>query len=92
MSIKVTLPTALTRHTEGKKNFDSGAKNLLGLLADIAHNFPALSSHIRDEQGHLRRFINVYVNDEDIRFMGGESYSFQDGDEIMLIPSIAGGR
>jgi molybdopterin synthase sulfur carrier subunit len=92
MTIHVTLPTAFTRHTEGKKTFDSAAKNLPGLLTDIDQTFPALAAQIKDEQGQLRRFINIYVNDEDIRFLGGEAYAFQDGDEVMLIPSIAGGR
>ncbi len=91
MSIKVTLPAAFVRHTEGKKNFSSAAENLPGLLTDIDQTFPALSAQIKDEQGQLRRFINIYVNDEDIRFLGGETYAFQDGDEVMLIPSIAGG-
>ncbi len=91
MSIKVTLPAAFIRHTGGRKHFDSTAQNLPGLLTDIDHTFPALSTQIKGEDGKLRRFINIYVNDEDIRFLGGETYAFQDGDEIMLIPSIAGG-
>ena len=91
IKIKVVLPTAFIRHTEGRKNFDSTAENLPGLIADIDESFPALSTQIKDESGKLRRFINIYVNDEDIRFLGGDAYSFQDGDEVMLIPSIAGG-
>ena len=91
MSIKVTLPTAFVRHTDGRKHFNSAASNLPGLIADIDQTFPALSTQIKDEEGKLRRFINIYVNDEDIRFLGGDSYAFQDGDEVMLIPSIAGG-
>lgn len=91
MPIKVLLPAAFTRHTDGRKNFDSAAENLPGLLADIDVAFPALSTQIKDENGKLRRFINIYINDEDIRFLGGETYTFQDGDEVMLIPSIAGG-
>jgi molybdopterin synthase sulfur carrier subunit len=92
MPIKVMLPTAFTRHTDGRKQFDSVAENLHGLLADIDQTFPALSTQIKDEDGKLRRFINIYVNEEDIRFLGGDSYAFQDGDEVMLIPSIAGGH
>ena len=65
--------------------------NLPALLADIDQTFPALSTQIKDEDGKLRSFINIYINDEDIRFLGGETYAFQDGDEVMLIPSIAGG-
>ncbi len=91
MSVKVVLPTALARHTDGKKSFESDAENLLGLLAEFDAKFPALAQNVKDENGKLRRFINVYINDEDIRFLGGESHPFEDGDEVMLIPSIAGG-
>lgn len=91
MSIKVTLPTALARHTDGQKSFSSDASNLTGLIAEFDTKYPALSANVKDEHGKLRRFINVYVNDEDIRFLGGESHAFEDGDEVMLIPSIAGG-
>ncbi len=92
MSIKVVLPTAFTRHTDGKKQLDSTAANLPALLTEIDATFPALATQIKDENGKLRKFINIYINDEDIRFLGGDSYAFQDGDEVMLIPSIAGGR
>ena len=91
MSVKIVLPTALARHTDGQKSFDSQASNLPGLLAEFDAKFPALSQNVRDENGKLRRFINVYVNDEDIRFLGGDTHQFEDGDEVMLIPSIAGG-
>src|SRR3978361_178695 len=92
MSIKVTLPTALARHTDGQKSFQSNAPNLTGLLAEFDTKFPSLSANVKDENGKLRRFINVYVNDEDIRFLGGDAHAFEDGDEVMQIPSIAGGR
>jgi molybdopterin converting factor small subunit len=92
MSIKVVLPTAFTRHTDGLKQFDSTAANLPALISEIDHTFPALANQIKDEHGKLRKFINIYINDEDIRFLGGDAYAFQDGDEVMLIPSIAGGR
>ena len=91
LSINVTLPTALARHTEGHKTFSSDAENLPGLLADVDTRYPALAGNIKDDAGKLRKFINVYVNDEDIRFLGGDTHRFEDGDEIMLIPSIAGG-
>ncbi len=92
MAIKIILPTAFVRHTDGQKQLTSDAGNLPDLILDIDKNFPALSTQIKDETGKLRRFINIYVNDEDIRFLGGDTYAFQDGDEVMLIPSIAGGR
>ena len=91
MSIKVLLPNAFQKHTEGKRELDSSAHNLPELIVDIEKSFPALRPHLRDEQGNVRRFINFYVNDEDIRFLGNEKYAFQDGDEVLVIPSIAGG-
>jgi sulfur-carrier protein len=91
VSVKVVLPTALARHTEGQKSFASDAQNLPALLSEFDAKFPALSQNVKDESGKLRKFINVYVNDEDIRFLGGDSHQFEDGDEVMLIPSIAGG-
>ncbi len=91
MSVKIVLPTALARHTDGQKSFDSQASNLPGLLAEFDAKFPALSQNVKDANGKLRRVINVYVNDEDIRFLGGDAHQFEDGDEVMLIPSIAGG-
>ena len=91
MSVNVVLPTALARHTEGQKSFASEAKNLQGLLEEIDARYPALAQNVKDDAGKLRRFINVYINDEDIRFLGGETHAFADGDEVMLIPSIAGG-
>jgi molybdopterin converting factor small subunit len=91
LKVKIVLPTALARHTEGKKSFVSEAANLTGLLQEFDEKFPALAQNVKDENGKLRRFINVYVNDEDIRFLGGEAHPFEDGDEVMLIPSIAGG-
>ncbi|MES2391496.1 MAG: MoaD/ThiS family protein [Acidobacteriota bacterium] len=91
MSVKVVLPTALARHTEGQKTFNSEAANLPGLLAEFDSKFPALAQNVKDDNGKLRRFINVYINDEDIRFLGGDAHQFEDGDEVMLIPSIAGG-
>ena len=91
MSIRVILPTVFIRHTAGERTFASAAEDLPALLTDIDQLFPDLGKQIKDEQGHLRRFINVYVNDEDIRLIGGGSYFFKDGDEVMLIPSIAGG-
>ena len=91
MSIRVMLPAAFARHTAGTKQVQSDAGNLPSLVDDLGVKFPELGTHIRDADGTLRKFINVYVNDEDIRFLGGESYAFQDGDEVMLIHSIAGG-
>ena len=91
MSVNVLLPAAFSRHTAGQRTFNASAANLPSLLDEISCTYPALGQQIRDESGKLRRFINIYINDEDIRFLGGDTYSFAEGDEVMLIPSIAGG-
>ena len=91
MSVKVLLPNAFQKHTNGAKEIESKAANLPQLIEEIEVSFPALKQHLRDSDGKLRRFINFYVNDEDIRFLGNEKYAFKDGDEVLVIPSIAGG-
>ena len=91
MSVTVSIPTALRRHTEGLDHFECSPGDLSALLDALSSRFPDLKPHLRDEQGKVRRFLNIYVNEEDVRFLGGESYSFREGDRVMLVPSIAGG-
>ena len=91
MNITVSIPSAFRRHTEGLDRFTGPAANLNELFDVLETRFPDLKPHLRDENGKVRRFVNVYVNDEDIRFLGAD-YSFKDGDEVTLVPSIAGGK
>jgi molybdopterin synthase sulfur carrier subunit len=91
VSITVQIPTAFRRHTAGIGSLNCDAANLGELFSVLDEKFPELKPHLRDEGGEVRRFLNVYVNEEDIRFLGGPGYTFQDGDEILLVPSIAGG-
>jgi sulfur-carrier protein len=91
MPITIQIPTALRRHTEGVAAIACIAANLGELFSTLDEKFPALKPHLRDESGQVRRFLNIYVNEEDIRFLGGPSYAFKDGDEVLLVPSIAGG-
>ncbi|HZQ69444.1 MAG TPA: MoaD/ThiS family protein [Terriglobales bacterium] len=92
MTVTVQIPSALRRHTAGVGKLDCSAANLHDLLSVLDQKFPDLRPHLRDDSGQVRRFLNVYVNEEDIRFLGGNGYVFQDGDEVLLVPSIAGGR
>jgi molybdopterin synthase sulfur carrier subunit len=92
MAITVQIPTALRRHTDGVGCVNCAASNLNELFSVLDEKFPQLKPHLRDDQGQIRRFLNVYVNEEDIRFLGGPTYAFQEGDEVLLVPSIAGGR
>ena len=91
MTVTVQIPTALRHHTGGTAKVDCSPANLGELFSLLDQQFPELKPHLRDEAGQVRRFINVYVNEEDIRFLGGSGYAFQDGDEVLLVPSIAGG-
>jgi molybdopterin converting factor small subunit len=92
MTITIQIPTALRRHTSGVASIECFATSLDALLTALDEKFPALKPHLRDETGQVRRFLNIYVNEEDIRFLGGPGCVFQDGDEVLLVPSIAGGR
>jgi len=91
MNITVQIPTALRRLTAGNARVTCTATNLDQLFSLLDQKFPDLKPHLRDEAGQIRRFLNVYVNEEDIRFLGGNAYAFKDGDEVLLVPSIAGG-
>lgn len=91
MSVKVVLPNAFQKHTNNVREISSSAANLPELVNDIEGRFPALREHLRGQDGQIRRFINFYVNEEDIRFLGNDKYAFKEGDEVLVIPSIAGG-
>ena len=91
MSITVQIPTPLRRLTGGTPSVACEAANLAELFTALDQKFPDLRPHLRDEAGEVRRFLNIYVNEEDIRFLGGAAYAFQEGDEVLLVPSIAGG-
>jgi molybdopterin synthase sulfur carrier subunit len=90
MSVTVSIPSAFRRHTEGLEKFNCPAGDLSSLLDALGSRFPDLKPHLRDDHGQVRRFLNIYVNDEDIRFLE-KDYKFKEGDEVTLVPSIAGG-
>jgi len=91
MPVTVEIPTAFRRFTAGAPKIDCSASTIAEALNDLTSRFPDLSRHVRDESGQIRQFLNVYLNEEDIRFLGGESCALKDGDRVLLVPSIAGG-
>jgi molybdopterin synthase sulfur carrier subunit len=91
MNVNIQIPSVLRRHTGGQGQLTVVAANLSELVDRLGDVYPDLKHHLRDEAGQLRRFINFYVNDEDIRFLGNHSYHFQEGDEVLIVPSISGG-
>lgn len=90
MNVTVSIPSAFQRHTDNLNLYQCSAIHLNDLLDTLGARFPELKPHLRDEQGQVRRFLNIYVNDEDIRFLGRD-YQFKEGDQVTLVPSIAGG-
>jgi sulfur-carrier protein len=91
MGITVRIPTPLQRLTKGQGEVEADGTNVGELLADLEKRYPGIKERICDEQGKLRRFVNVFVNEEDIRFAQGDDTSVKDGDEVSIIPAIAGG-
>ena len=91
MAVRVLLPNAFQKHTNNVKEISSSASNLPELVTDIEGRFPALRQHLRGDDGQIRRFINFYVNEEDIRFLKQEETQLKDGDEVSIVPAIAGG-
>ncbi len=90
MAVKVRIPTPLQRLTEGKESVEADAGTILDLIRDLDGRFPGIGERIT-EGDKVRRFVNIYVNEEDIRFMDGEATAVKDGDEVSIVPAIAGG-
>jgi molybdopterin synthase sulfur carrier subunit len=91
MSVTIEIPTAFRRFTDGAPRVDCSATTIAAALNELTTRFPDLSKHVRDESGQIRQFLNVYLNEEDIRFLGGEACCLKEGDRVLLVPSIAGG-
>lgn len=91
MSVKVLIPTPLQKLTHDQPTVDCNGANIVELLESLEQNCPGIKARICDEQGQLRRFVNFYVNSEDIRFLEGVNTPLKDGDEVSIIPAIAGG-
>ena len=90
MSIKVRIPTPLQKLT-GQGEVQIQAGNIKELISALEKNYPGIKDRICDESGKIRRFVNVYLNEEDIRFLNQEETAVKDGDEISIVPAIAGG-
>jgi len=91
MSIKVRIPTPLQKLTQDKAEVEVEAGDIKELIDNLEKSFPGIKERLCDEKGILRRFINIYVNEEDIRFLQRDNTLIKDGDEVSIIPAIAGG-
>ena len=90
MSIEVRIPTILRTYTAGQKAVEGSGGTLDELITDIESRHPGIKDRLVDDKG-LRRFVNVYLNDEDVRFLGGLETPVADGDSVTVLPAVAGG-
>ena len=92
MPVLVRIPTPLRRITSGAGEVRADANDVTELIDDLERQLPGLMERLVEESGELRRFINIYVNDEDIRFLSGKATALKDGDQVAIVPAIAGGQ
>ncbi|MCS7262269.1 MAG: MoaD/ThiS family protein [Aquificaceae bacterium] len=92
MSVVVRIPTPLRRVTNGQGEVQVQASTVREAIEKLEENFPGIKERIIDEQGEVRKFVNLYVNDEDIRFLRGLDTELKSGDLLSIVPAIAGGQ
>ena len=91
MAVQVLIPTPLQKFTADEASVELEATSVDGLIEALDGRYPGLKSRLCDENGKLRRFLNVYVNSEDIRFLDNQATVLNDGDEVSIVPAVAGG-
>ncbi len=91
MSVQLLIPTPLQKFTDSESSVVLEATSVNELLQALEQRFPGFLERVYDEKGKLRRFLNVYVNGEDIRFLDHENTTLNDGDEVSIVPAVAGG-
>ncbi len=92
MSITIRIPTPLRTLTKGAEEVSASGTTVAQVVEDLERQFPGLKSRLCDDRGDVRRFVNIFLADEDIRFLQGLSTPVHDGDQISIVPAIAGGR
>ena len=90
MAIEVSIPTILRTSTAGAKSVEATGATLGAVINDLEAQFPGIADRLVDA-GSLRRFVNIYINDEDVRFLGGIDAEVADGDNVTVLPAVAGG-
>ncbi|MBP1684846.1 MAG: molybdopterin synthase subunit MoaD [Deltaproteobacteria bacterium] len=91
MSVRVRIPTPLRRFTANAEEVGVNAATIGAVVEELERKFPGLKERLCDEQGRVRRFVNIYINGDDIRFLNSLETSVKDGDEVSIVPAIAGG-
>lgn len=91
MATQVRIPTPLRKLTADQELVSAEGTTIAEILTSLDTSYPGLSERICDENGNIRRFVNIYLNDEDIRFLSDKTTPVKEGDEISIVPAIAGG-
>ncbi|MCC3767238.1 MoaD/ThiS family protein [Streptomyces sp. UNOC14_S4] len=91
MAIEVRIPTILRTYTDSAKAVEGSGATIDELFKDLDARHPGIRARLVDDKGELRRFVNVYLNDEDVRFLGGIGTELGDGDSVTILPAVAGG-
>jgi sulfur-carrier protein len=91
MAVTVKLPTILRKHAGGEAKVEAQGTTLRELLDDLESSYPGITKNVLADDGGLHRFINVYVNDEDVRYLGSLETELNEGDTVSLLPAVAGG-
>ena len=91
MAARVRLPTILRSFAAGQATVDAAGSTVGEVVDDLVGRFPGMAGHLKAPDGGLHRFVNVYVNDEDVRYQGGLDAKVGDGDEVSILPAVAGG-
>jgi molybdopterin converting factor small subunit len=91
MSIEARIPTILRTYTAGEKSVEGSGETLADLFSDLDSRHEGLRGRLVGDDGALNRFVNVYLNDEDVRFLGGADTPLSDGDVVTILPAVAGG-
>ena len=91
MSVRVRIPTPLRQVTDGVSEVAIDSPTVSGVLGELEQRWPAIKGRLRDDSGELRRFVNLYVNGEDVRFLQGLETGLRPGDELSIVPAVAGG-
>jgi molybdopterin synthase sulfur carrier subunit len=91
VSVRVRLPTILRSYAAGQSSVDAAGTTVGEVVDDLVGRYPGMAGHLKAPDGALHRFVNMYVNDEDVRYQGGLDAKVGDGDEVSILPAVAGG-
>ena len=91
MAVTVHVTSVIQQAVNGQREFQAQGETVADLIDNLERDYPGFASTVLDEAGELRRFVNIYLNDEDVRYLGGKATAIADGDTVSFLPALAGG-